>query len=126
MPGRVGDSPVIGAGLYVDNEVGAAGSTGRGESVIEVAGAHTAVELMRGGASPTDACLGALRRIVSATRVTGLLDDRGRPNFDVKFYAANRAGDVGSAAMWSGGKFAVCRAGGDPELLDCAYVYEKV
>ena len=126
MPGRVGDSPVIGAGLYVDNEVGAAGSTGRGESVIEVAGAHTAVELMRGGASPTDACLGALRRIVNATRVTALLDERGRPNFDVKFYAVNRAGEAGSAAMWSGGKFAVCRSGAEPELLDCAFLFEKV
>jgi N4-(beta-N-acetylglucosaminyl)-L-asparaginase len=125
MPGRVGDSPLIGAGLFVDNEVGAAGSTGRGESVIEVAGAHTAVELMRGGVSPTDACLGALRRIVSATRVPALHDDRGRPNFDVKFYAVNRAGEVGSAAMWSGGKFVVCRAGGEPELMDCAFLYAK-
>ena len=126
MPGRVGDSPVIGAGLYVDNEVGAAGSTGRGESVIEVAGAHTAVELMRGGAAPTEACLGALRRIVAATRLPDLLDDRGRPNFDVKFYAVNRAGEVGSAGLWSGGTFAVCRAGSEPELLDCASLYEKV
>jgi N4-(beta-N-acetylglucosaminyl)-L-asparaginase len=125
MPGRVGDSPVIGAGLYVDNEVGAAGSTGRGESVIEVAGAHTAVELMRGGASPTDACLGALRRIVNATRVAALLDERGRPNFDVKFYAVNRAGAAGSAAMWSGGKFAVSRSGAEPELLDCAFLFAK-
>ena len=125
MPGRVGDSPLIGAGLYVDNEVGAAGSTGRGESVIEVAGAHTVVELMRGGASPTDACLGALRRIAGATRIPALLDDRGRPAFDVKFYAVNRAGEAGSAAMWSGGKFAVCRAGGEPELMDCAFLYAK-
>jgi N4-(beta-N-acetylglucosaminyl)-L-asparaginase len=125
MPGRVGDSPLIGAGLFVDNEVGAAGSTGRGESVIEVAGSHTAVELMRGGASPTDACLGALRRIVGATRIPDLLDDRGRPGFDVKFYAVNRAGEVGSAGMWSGGTYAVCRAGSEPELMDCAFLYAK-
>ena len=125
MPGRVGDSPLIGAGLYVDNEVGAAGSTGRGESVIEVAGAHTVVELMRGGSSPTDACLGALRRIAGATRVPALLDDRGRPAFDVKFYAVSRSGVVGSAAMWSGGSYAVCRAGAEPELMDSAFLYAK-
>jgi len=125
MPGRVGDSPLIGAGLYVDSDVGAAGSTGRGESVIEVAGAHAAVELMRGGASPTDACLGALRRIARATRTPDLLDTSGRPSFDVKFYAVNRAGEVGSAAMWSGGKFAVCRVGREPTLAECAYLYAK-
>jgi len=125
MPGRVGDSPLIGAGLYVDNEVGAAGSTGRGESVIEAAGAHTAVELMRGGATPTEACLGALRRIARATRLPGLLDAAGRPSFDVKLYAVNRAGEVGSAAIWSGGQYAVCRAGSGPELMDCAFLYAK-
>ena len=81
IPGRVGDSPLIGAGLFVDNEVGAAGSTGRGESVIQIAGAHTIVELMRAGASPQDACLGALERLVRATRVPYLLDDEGgRPS----------------------------------------------
>jgi N4-(beta-N-acetylglucosaminyl)-L-asparaginase len=125
MPGRVGDSPLIGAGLFVDNEVGAAGSTGRGESVIQVAGSHTVVELMRQGASPTDACLGALRRIVTATRLPGLLDEQGRPRFDVKFYAVNRAGDVGAAAMWSGAQYAACRAGDEPRLVDCAFLFER-
>lgn len=125
LPGRVGDSPLIGAGLFVDNEVGAAGSTGRGESVIQVAGSHTVVELMRAGASPTDACLGALRRIVRATRIPDLLDEKGRPDFDVKFYAVNRAGDVGGAALWSGASFAVCRASEEPTLVDCAWLYEK-
>jgi N4-(beta-N-acetylglucosaminyl)-L-asparaginase len=125
MPGRVGDSPLIGAGLFVDNEVGAAGSTGRGESVIQIAGSHTIVELMRGGASPTDACLGALERMVRATRLPSLLDDRGRPSFDVKFYAVDRKGRVGGAAMWSGATFAVCRAGAEPELKDAAYLYQR-
>jgi len=125
IPGRVGDSPLIGAGLFVDNEVGAAGSTGRGESVIQIAGAHTAVELMRGGASPEQACLGALERIVAATRVPYLLDQKGRPSFNVKFYAVSNDGTVGSASMWQGGKFAVCRAGQEPELKDCAYLYAK-
>ncbi|HXF06038.1 MAG TPA: N(4)-(beta-N-acetylglucosaminyl)-L-asparaginase, partial [Blastocatellia bacterium] len=63
MAGRVGDSPLIGCGLFVDNDVGAAGATGRGEECIKINGAHTIVELMRRGMSPTDACLDALRRI---------------------------------------------------------------
>ncbi len=123
IPGRVGDSPLIGAGLFVDNEVGAAGSTGRGESVIEIAGAHTVVELMRGGASPRDACLGALDRLVRATRVEYLLDAQGRPTFDVKFYAVNKAGDAAGAAIWAGAEYAVCRGGEAPTLKPCASLY---
>jgi len=125
MPGRVGDSPLIGCGLFVDREVGAAGATGRGESVIQVAGAHTVVEMMRRGSSPTDACLETLRRIARATRVPDLLDEQGRPRFNVTLYAVNVAGEVGSAALWSGARFAVCRAGSAPELLDCAFLYRK-
>ena len=125
IPGRVGDSPIIGAGLFVDNAVGAAGSTGRGESVIQIAGAHTVVELMRRGASPAEACLGALERLVEATRLPYLLDDRGRPSFDVKFYAVSRSGEVGGASLWSGGEYSVCRAGERAELRDCAYLYER-
>jgi N4-(beta-N-acetylglucosaminyl)-L-asparaginase len=123
IPGRVGDSPLIGAGLFVDNEVGAAGSTGRGESVIQIAGAHTIVELMRGGASPQDACLGALERLVRATRVPYLLDGDGRPTFDVKFYAVDKAGEVAGAAIWAGGEYAVCRGGEEPVLAKCASLY---
>jgi len=125
IPGRVGDSPLIGAGLFVDGEVGAAGATGRGESVIQVAGSHTVVELMRQGRSPTDACLGALERIVAATRLPSLLDDRGRPKFSVTFYAVNARGEAGSASMWSGARFAVCRWGEEPRLADCAFLYER-
>jgi N4-(beta-N-acetylglucosaminyl)-L-asparaginase len=125
IPGRVGDSPLIGAGLFVDNAVGAAGSTGRGESVIQIAGAHTVVELMRQGASPTEACLGALRRIVDATRIPSLLDPAGRPSFDVKFYAVSRDGAVGGAAIYSGASFAVCRAGSAPELVEAAFLYDR-
>jgi N4-(beta-N-acetylglucosaminyl)-L-asparaginase len=123
IPGRVGDSPLIGAGLFVDNEVGAAGSTGRGESVIQIAGAHTIVELMRAGASPRDACLGALDRLVRATRVPYLLDADGRPNFDVKFYAVTKAGEAAAAAIWAGAKYALCRAGEEARLMDCASLY---
>jgi N4-(beta-N-acetylglucosaminyl)-L-asparaginase len=123
IPGRVGDSPLIGSGLFVDNEVGAAGSTGRGESVIQIAGSHTVVELMRGGASPRDACLGALDRLVRATRVPYLLDREGRPTFDVKFYAVNKAGEAAGAAIWAGAEYAVCRGGEAPSLEPCASLY---
>jgi N4-(beta-N-acetylglucosaminyl)-L-asparaginase len=126
IPGRVGDSPLIGAGLFVDNEVGAAGSTGRGESVIQICGAHTIVELMRAGQSPRDACLGALDRLVRATRVPYLLDDSGRPKFDVKFYAVNRAGEAAGAAIWAGGEYAFCRGGEEARLMECASLYPTV
>lgn len=125
IPGRVGDSPLIGAGLYVDNEVGAAGSTGRGESVIQIAGGHTVVEFMRAGKSPEAACLAALERMVGATRVPYLLDAKGRPSFDVKFYAVNKNGETGSAAIWSGATYAVCRSGSAPEHKSCAYLYKR-
>lgn len=123
IPGRVGDSPLIGAGLFVDNEVGAAGSTGRGESVIQISGAHTVVEFMRAGQSPRDACLGALDRLVRATRVPYLLDDQGRPNFDVKFYAVNRAGEAAGAAIWAGAEYALCKGGEEPHWMECASLY---
>ncbi len=123
IPGRVGDSPLIGAGLFVDNEVGAAGATGRGESVIQISGAHTVVELMRAGLSPHDACLGALDRLVRATRVPYLLDGDGRPNFDVKFYAVNRAGEAAGAAIWAGAECTLCRGGEEARLMNCASLY---
>ena len=126
IPGRVGDSPLIGAGLFVDNEVGAAGSTGRGESVIQISGAHTVVELMRTGQSPRDACLGALDRLVRATRVPYLLDGDGRPNFDVKFYAANKAGEAAGAAIWAGGEYALCRGGEEARLMECASLFPTI
>lgn len=125
IPGRVGDSPIIGAGLFVDNEVGAAGSTGRGESVIQIVGGHTVVEFMRRGRSPEEACLAALERIVDATRAPYLLDAKGRPSFDVKFYAVNKNGETGSASIWSGASYAVCRSGSAAEHRSCAYLYKR-
>jgi len=96
IPGRVGDSPVIGAGNYVDNEVGAAGSTGRGEENIRVCGAHTIVEMMRRGMSPTEACLEALQRI--AHNFNG---DKSRlTEFAIQFYALNKNGVHGGATLW--------------------------
>lgn len=124
LPGRVGDSPLIGAGLYVDNDVGGAGSTGRGEAVIKTCGSHTVVEEMRRGASPTDACLEALRRIVRWTVEDRLLRDDGRPTFNVNFYAVDRAGRVGGAAIWSGARFAA-NVDGDARIHDSAYLFER-
>jgi len=97
ISGRVGDSPIIGAGCFVDNEVGAAGSTGRGEENIKICGGHTIVELMRKGMSPTDACLEALRRVVHNYS----FDKSRLKMFDLQYYALNKAGEYGAAALWS-------------------------
>ena len=124
LAGRVGDSPIIGAGLYTDNDVGSAGATGRGEAVIKTCGSHVVVESMRSGMSPVDACMEACRRIVRWTVERRLLDESGRPNFNVEFYAVNKRGEHGSAAIWSGGRYAVCVAGAT-SLRDTAYVLQR-
>lgn len=124
VPGRVGDSPIIGAGLYVDNDVGAAGSTGRGEAVIKSCGSMLVVEHMRRGLAPKDACLEALRRIAHYTVEQRLLDGDGRPNFNVNFYAVNKQGAYGAAAIWSGARFAVCDSQGHRHE-DSAYLFER-
>jgi N4-(beta-N-acetylglucosaminyl)-L-asparaginase len=124
LSGRVGDSPIVGAGLYVDNDVGAAGSTGRGEAVIKTCGSHTVVELLRQGHSPTDAALGALRRIVRWTEAQPRLQrPDGRPGFNVNYYVVSRTGELGAAAIWPG-RHAV--AWGDhAEIRDSAYLFER-
>ena len=123
IPGRVGDSPIVGAGLYVDNDVGAAGSTGRGEAVIKTCGSHTVVEAMRQGMAPTDACLEALRRIVRWTEAQPRLRrEDGRPDFNVNYYAVNRRGEFGAAALY-GGRFAVATTSG-AGLRDSAALFE--
>jgi N4-(beta-N-acetylglucosaminyl)-L-asparaginase len=96
IPGRVGDSPIIGAGLFVDNEVGAAGSTGRGEENIKISGGHTIVEMMRRGSSPTDACMEAMHRVVKNYKA---FPDRLKL-FHIQFYALNNNGDYGAASLW--------------------------
>lgn len=123
-PGRVGDSPIIGAGLYTDNDIGSAGSTGRGEACIKVCGAHSAVENMRRGMSPTDACLDVCRRVALWTVERRLLGADGRPAFNVNFYAVNKRGEYGAAALWSGSRYAV-NVDGRGELRDSAYLYER-
>src|SRR6476469_7708164 len=100
IPGRLGDSPVIGAGLYVDGEVGAAGSTGWGEGNLRSCGSHTVVELMRQGKSPEEAALETLRRIVALAKDNR--DERGRPKFQTVFYAVNKRGAYAGASGYDG------------------------
>ena len=111
LPGRVGDSPIIGAGQYCDNSVGAAGSTGRGEANIKVCGAFLIVELMRQGMSPDQACMKTIDRVIAMTE-SRLLDGTGRPLFDLQFYALAKDGRVGSATAYEGARFAVADASG--------------
>ena len=127
LPGRVGDSPLIGAGLYVDNGIGAAGATGRGEAVILNAGSFAVVEHMRDGKSPQEACLEVLKCMGARTRDPRLLRDDGRPNYQVVFYAVAKDGRYGSAAMWSGEKrreFAVYSDGRN-RLEENAWLYKS-
>jgi N4-(beta-N-acetylglucosaminyl)-L-asparaginase len=123
IPGRVGDSPIIGAGQYTDNDVGAAGSTGRGESCIKACGAFLTVEFMRRGLSPTDACLETLRRVI-ATSEERLLDEQGRPTFGLNFYAVNKKGEFGGAAFVSGRRY-VAWDGQTAQRYDSAYLFER-
>ena len=99
IPGRVGDSPIIGAGCCVDNEVGAAGSTGKGEENIKVSGGHTIIEMMRQGKSPTDACLEAMGRVARNYKN----DKKKLGTFHLYFYAINKDGAYGSASLWRNG-----------------------
>ncbi len=123
IPGRVGDSPILGAGLYVDNDVGAAGSTGRGEANLLACSSVIIVEAMRQGKSPEEACLAACQRIAAQTKMKRLLDARGRPAFDVNFYAINKKGQFGAAAIWSGAKFAVNTGEKESRLVASAYLF---
>lgn len=114
IPGRVGDSPIIGAGLFSDDSAGTAGSTGRGESNILVSGAHTIVEMMRMGKSPEEGCLEALRRVAD-TCEKRLRRADGKPDFNLAFYAINKDGEYGSSILYAeyrNAAFAVCDAQG--------------
>ncbi len=124
IPGRVGDSPLIGAGLYVDNEVGAAGSTGRGEATILSCGAHTVVELMRGGLHPKDACLEVLRRVATRTKQRHLLREDGRVAFNLNLYAVSKAGAFGAACLYGPHRYAVATKDG-VRHEDEAALYER-
>ncbi len=122
IAGRVGDSAIVGAGQYTDNEVGAAGSTGRGESNIMVCGGFLTVEHMRRGMKPTDACVETLRRVIALTPPRLLFAD-GRPRFDLKFYAVNKRGETGAASLYPS-KYAV-HDGREAALRDAASLFER-
>lgn len=123
IPGRVGDSPLIGAGQYCDNDVGAAGSTGRGEANIKVCGAFLAVELMRQGKSPEEALLEVMRRVIKMTE-TRLLDSRGHPRFDLNYYAVSKDGRYAGSSAYEGSNFAVCDASG-PRLEPTVFLFKR-
>ena len=116
MHGRVGDSPIIGAGLYVDNEIGAATASGHGEEVIRITGCHLVVELMRQGLSPQKACEEAVMRIVKLTK------NRGKELKDIQvgFIALNKKGEYGSYCIQGGFNYAVYDATGN-RLIDANY-----
>jgi N4-(beta-N-acetylglucosaminyl)-L-asparaginase len=114
IPGRVGDSPILGAGLYVDGAIGAAGSTGRGEANLYGLCSFLVVEELRRGLSPKDAGMEALRRIRAATVERRLRNSRGEPNFNVTFYVLNARGEHAGVALYQGdnGGYAVCTENG--------------
>lgn len=128
IAGRVGDSPIIAAGLFVDKEVGAAGSTGKGEENIRIAGGHTVVEMMRKGMKPADACLEALGRVVHNYRG----DKTKLGTFHLYFYALNKDGEYGSASLWKNGyepskgaQFAV-HDGTEARLEACKTYFDEI
>ena len=123
LPGRIGDSPIVGAGQYCDNTVGAAGSTGRGEANIKVCGAFLIVEFMRQGMTPDQACMKTIDRVIAMTE-RRLLDSNGRPLFDLQFYAVAKDGTYGSATAYEGAKFAVADAQG-ARLLPMPFKYTR-
>lgn len=133
IPGRVGDSPLIGAGLCVDQQVGAAGSTGWGEGNVRVVGAHTVLELIRNGKSPEEACLKTLERVVEVAKEQKR-DPKGRPLFSLNYYVVTKDGRYAGASVWSGFKnpkgeirparFAVCDEKG-ARLEATAYLYKR-
>ncbi|HUU38320.1 MAG TPA: N(4)-(beta-N-acetylglucosaminyl)-L-asparaginase [Candidatus Desulfaltia sp.] len=125
IPGRVGDSPIIGAGLYVDNAVGAAGSTGFGEANLRTCGSFLVVQFMSLGSSPEEACLKAMRVVAEKAMLQPrLLDSAGRPRFGHSFYALNKKGEYGSASMWSGDTCAV-HDGTENKHRESAYLYKR-
>jgi N4-(beta-N-acetylglucosaminyl)-L-asparaginase len=120
IPGRIGDSPILGAGLYVDNDVGAAGSTGRGEANLYNLSSYLIVENLRRGMTPKDAGMEALKRIRTNTIEARLLNSKGQPNFNIRFFVLDKQGRHAGVAMYHAGetKFALCTENGAtaPEL----------
>ena len=116
MHGRLGDSPIIGAGLFVDNEIGAATATGQGEEIIRIVGCHLVVELMRQGKSPQKACEEAVDRIVKLTK----LRNKNLKDIQVGFIALNKKGEYGAYCIQGGFNYAVHDESGN-RLIDAEY-----
>ena len=125
IPGRVGDSPIIGAGLYVDNDIGACGSTGRGEENLRNLSSFMVVEYMRTGMTPVDACLAVCKRVVDKARLLPYLNrSDGRPDFNVKFYAVHKNGSYGSAGIYGPFQYSICDAKGN-RLENANFLYKS-
>jgi N4-(beta-N-acetylglucosaminyl)-L-asparaginase len=124
IAGRVGDSPVIGAGLYVDNAVGTCGSTGRGEANLRACSSFAVVELMRKGASPLEAGLEVMQRIVKQTTEPHLLDADGKPAFGLTLYIMHKSGDYAGISLWGPATFAIADSEG-ARLLPCTHLFER-
>jgi N4-(beta-N-acetylglucosaminyl)-L-asparaginase len=122
IPGRAGDSPILGAGLYVAGDVGAAGSTGRGEANLYNLSSYAIVEAMRHGAHPKDAGMEALKRVAANTIEKRLRNDRGQPSFDLNFYVLSRTGEHAGVSMYPS-HFGVCTEKG-PETLPTEPLFE--
>lgn len=112
LHGRVGDSPIIGAGLFIDNEIGGACATGMGEAVIRIAGSATVVELMRHGYSPEEACKEAVNRIIKK--------HKDLKDLQVGFLAMNRKGEVGAYSVYAGFNYAL-RDKANDKMIDAKY-----
>jgi N4-(beta-N-acetylglucosaminyl)-L-asparaginase len=127
IPGRVGDSPILGAGCYVDNAVGAVGATGRGEANMYNLGSFLIMEGLRQGLTPKDAGMAALKRIVGNTVEKRLRKTNGKPDFNLKFYILTAKGEHASVALYPGSKskYAVCGEDG-AKHIDCATLFDEV
>lgn len=124
LPGRAGDSPIVGAGLYVDNGVGSCGATGRGEASLKNLASFLAVELMRQGAAPKEAGLEVLRRVVKNTTEPHLLDPDGTPNFNLQLYLLAKDGRYAGVSLQGSKDFSVTDASGT-RYEACATLYNK-
>ena len=124
IPGRVGDSPILGAGLFLDNEVGSCGSTGRGEANLLNLSSHSIIEALRRGLDPKDALIEVCRRIAASNKLPRLRDAKGRPNFDVKFYCVTKDGRYAGGSLWADARMAV-HDGDSARLVNCASLYQE-
>jgi N4-(beta-N-acetylglucosaminyl)-L-asparaginase len=124
LPGRVGDSPLVGCGLYTDNDAGSCGSVGRGEAVILSAGSHSVIENLRRGMAPEQAALTVLEWIADHTKLHRLRNARGRPDFNVSFYVLDKQGRHAMASIYGGGSYTV-HDGRQAKVLPGAWLYRS-